>query len=57
MAIGMTSSVKSKRTFGADTFLFGSNLSLGSNSAHTCFGVSVPVVYVGRDDFGMTRGN
>ena len=38
MAIGMTSSVKSKSTFGADTSLFGSISSLGSNSAQTCIG-------------------
>ena len=34
----VTSSVRSKSTFGADTSLFGSNLFLGSNSKQTCMG-------------------
>ena len=38
MAIRMTSLVKSKSRFGADTSIFGSILSLGSNREHTCIG-------------------
>ena len=38
MAIGTTSTVKSRNIFGADVALIGSNLSLGSKSAQTCIG-------------------
>ena len=48
MAMGMTPSVRSKNTFGTDTLLFGSNLSLGSTSAQTCIG--------GRFQLGMWAG-
>ena len=48
MAIGMTFSVKSKSAFGADTSLFGSNLSLGWNTAQTFIG--------GRFHLGMWAG-
>ena len=49
MVMDLTSSVRSKSTFGADTSLFGySNLSSGPNSAQICIG--------GRFQLGMWAG-